>query len=83
MLLISELVWVSKNEDGTRPHVSLSSRLALVPFRVVMTRVPRTAGEEGLKYINGFQVTTCFIFAIVSLATASWTEYLCLPQFVC
>lgn len=64
-----------------RLHVSLSSRLVKVPFRVVISRVPRIA--RGNWSANGFQVTTCFIFASVPLATAFWTECLCPPQFIC
>ena len=76
--------WASLGQQEwkwVRLHVSLSSRLVKVPFGVVISRVPRTA--RGNRSSNGFQVTTCFIFASVPLALALWTECLCPPQFIC
>lgn len=61
ILLISKLVWFSKSKGGTRPCVSLSSSLTWVPSRVVITRVPRTAREEGLKCTRNcsFHICSC------------------------
>lgn len=80
--LIHKLASLGQQEwKWVRLHVPLSSRLVKVPFGVVISRVPRTA--RGDRSSNGFQVTTCFIFAGVPLATALWSECLCPPQFIC